>query len=658
MKQKSILILTIISFTITCAQSADKTNKAQKALHGSRPNIVLILTDDQGMGDLSCMGNKILRTPHVDQLYKDATRFTDFQVSPTCSPTRAAMMSGRYPFEVGVSHTLMQRDRLAPSVITFPQALQRAGYQTGLFGKWHLGDGDEYLPRKRGFDEVLMHGAGGIGQYGFGDFKENSNNKYFDNVLLHNETVVKTKGFCTDLFFHAALSWMKNQYEREKPFFAYLSLNAPHGPLIAPDQYKKRFLDYKIEVLHVTEKAIDQDFYNGLLADRPSNDELLDIYNENILDYDQPELRYLKYVKWPIMSNATDSLRVKLEAEDLIFRLNEGEDFALLANTYTEDPNNSADPQNLKGGDLGWFNKGQLLPEFEIASFEAEKGSIVGPILTQYGYHLIKVNDKRTVESNEQVNASHILLTIQPGRGTENELKDTASIFALEATEYGFFALADSLGLEIQDSNGLRKESIFVDNFGVGRSAVNFAFNNVEGSTSDAIKNDNFFGVFFLDKVDKETVIPFEEVKEDLRNEFLSEFKKNHLKTLAESIKDNNQEEMNLSAIYKNNENLEYVAETNSALIGSFESIGKSNFIVGALADAKEGDILGPLPTLRGQAFLRVIEISEVVNSDFEEKKESIKFSLLIDRQNAIWGNWLQALRDNADLKDYRYDFY
>ena len=138
------------------------------------------------------------------------------------------------------------------------------------------------------------------------------------------------------------------------------------------------------------------------------------------------------------------------------------------------------------------------MPEFEIASFEAEKGSIVGPILTQYGYHIIKVNDKRTVESNEQVNASHILLTIQPGRGTENELKDTASIFALEATEYGFFALADSLGLEIQDSNGLRKESIFVDNFGVGRSAVNFAFNNVEGSTSDAIKNDNFFGVCLL----------------------------------------------------------------------------------------------------------------------------------------------------------------
>ena len=452
--------------------------------------------------------------------------------------------------------------------------------------------------------------------------------------------------------------FMQNIYLPSYKLQQYITNSAAISSSDVLEDYKKRFLDYKIEVLHVTEKAIDQDFYNGLLTDRPSDDELRNIYNENISEYDQPELRYLKYVKWPIISNATDSLRVKLEAEDLIFRLNDGEDFALLANTYTQDPSNSADPQNLKGGDLGWFNKGQLLPEFEIASFEAEKGSIVGPILTQYGYHIIKVNDKRTVESNEQVNASHILLTIQPGRGTENKLKDIASIFALEATEFGFFVLADSLGLEIQDSNGLRKESIFVDNFGVGRSAVNFAFNNVEGSTSDAIKNDNFYGVFFLDKVDKETVISFEDVKEDLKNEFLSEFKKNHIKTLAESIKDDNQGEMNLSEIYQENENLEYVAETNSALIGSFESIGKSNFIVGALADAKEGDILGPLPTLRGQAFLRVIDISDVVMSDFEEKKDSIKFSLLIDRQNAIWGNWLQALRDNADLKDYRYDFY
>ena len=231
----------IIISILLCAFVSKAT--AAPSLKGLKPNIILVMTDDQGMGDLSCTGNEIVKTPNIDELYKHSTRFTDFQVSPTCSPTRAAIMSGRLPFEVGVSHTLMQRDRLAPAVVTFPQALQKAGYKTGLFGKWHLGDGDAYLPQNRGFDEVLMHGAGGIGQYGFGDFKENAKNKYFDNVLLHNDTIVKTKGFCTDVFFKAALSWIKKQQNAEQNFFAYITLNAPHGPLIAPEKYKKRFIE-------------------------------------------------------------------------------------------------------------------------------------------------------------------------------------------------------------------------------------------------------------------------------------------------------------------------------------------------------------------------------------------------------------------------------
>lgn len=217
------------------------------SLAKSRPNIIFVLTDDQGMGDLSCMGNPFVQTPHIDRFYEQSTRFTDFQVSPTCAPTRAAMMSGRRPFEVGVTHTILQRERMALDVVTFPQALQRAGYRTGLFGKWHLGDEEAYLPQNRGFDEVLMHGAGGIGQGPLGDFFANSENPYFDNVLLHNDTIVKTKGFCTDVFFDAALAWIRKQHEAQEPYFAYVSLNAPHGPMYAPDEYKKRFLEQGLD---------------------------------------------------------------------------------------------------------------------------------------------------------------------------------------------------------------------------------------------------------------------------------------------------------------------------------------------------------------------------------------------------------------------------
>ncbi|OHX63808.1 arylsulfatase [Flammeovirga pacifica] len=218
------------------------TSHAQK-IENSHPNIIFVMTDDQGMGDLSCMGNTILKTPHLDSFYAKSTRFTNFQVSPTCAPTRSALMSGRRPFEVGVSHTILQRERMALNVVTFPQALQKAGYTTGLFGKWHLGDEEAYLPQNRGFDEVLMHGAGGIGQEIYGDFPANSENTYFDNVLLHNNTIVKTKGFCTDIFFESALSWIKKQEESNEPYFCYLALNAPHGPFIAPEKYKKRFIE-------------------------------------------------------------------------------------------------------------------------------------------------------------------------------------------------------------------------------------------------------------------------------------------------------------------------------------------------------------------------------------------------------------------------------
>lgn len=245
MRNTFIVVMLFALFVVGVCEAETPVPPPQQArgrLRGAKPNIILVLTDDQGMGDLSCMGNKLLKTPHLDSFYEKSTRFTDYHVSPTCAPTRSALMSGRVPFKNGITHTIYQRERMALDVFTVPQALKTAGYKTGIFGKWHLGDGKEYLPGSRGFDEVLIHGAGGIGQVKYGDFPPNAENTYFDSTLLHNDTIVKTKGFCTDLFFHAALAWIKEQNSTDTPYFAYISLNAPHGPFIAPDSYKKRFL--------------------------------------------------------------------------------------------------------------------------------------------------------------------------------------------------------------------------------------------------------------------------------------------------------------------------------------------------------------------------------------------------------------------------------
>tara|TARA_B100000427_G_scaffold321626_1_gene322502 strand:+ start:95 stop:1924 length:1830 start_codon:yes stop_codon:yes gene_type:complete len=418
------------------------------------------------------------------------------------------------------------------------------------------------------------------------------------------------------------------------------------------DSYKQRFINYNIEVLHITDKVIPEDF--SLEA---SEQELMKLYNENIENYEEPEMRYMKYVKWPIVSDYNDSLRVELEITTLINRINEGESFSDLANYYTEDPGNSLNPDSLNDGKLGWFNKGQMVKEFEEAAFSGNKGEVIGPILTQFGYHIIKINDKRnTDEGEEQVNASHILLRISPGNDTENKLRTLSSIFSIDSKEYGFFDLADSLGMEIHSASAVQKKSIFIDDIGVARDAVKFAFNSEVGEVSDYIENNDYFMVFYLEKVSDEKVISFEDIKETLTEESTRNIKDREIKRIADSVVVN--ENLDLLKLSEKNPNFEYVKETSGNLIGSFESIGKSNYVAGALINSKKGDLLGPLPTIRGQAFVKILDIDKLDQKDFDEKKESLKFSLIIQRQNLIWSNWLQGLRDDAKIEDNRFDFY
>jgi arylsulfatase len=208
-----------------------------------RPNIILIMTDDQGYGDMSCHGNPILKTPHLDRLHSESVRFTDFHVSPTCSPTRAALMTGMHEFRSGVTHTIMERERLRLAQVTLAELLLAAHYSTGIFGKWHLGDEPEYQPDRRGFQEVFIHGGGGIGQTFPGSCGDFPGNSYYGPNMLHNRKVVSTNGYCTDEIFHAALRWMEHARRKptKEPFFAYIATNAPHAPYLCPLGYGNEF---------------------------------------------------------------------------------------------------------------------------------------------------------------------------------------------------------------------------------------------------------------------------------------------------------------------------------------------------------------------------------------------------------------------------------
>jgi arylsulfatase A-like enzyme len=232
----------LVCLVLVASMSGPACAESSAPLEARRPNIIFVLTDDQGYGDLSCNGNPILKTPNLDRLHGESVRFTDFHVSPTCSPTRSVLMTGRHEFKNGVTHTVLERERLTPKATTIAQVLKLAGYTTGIFGKWHLGDEPDHWPDKRGFDEMFIHGCGGIGQsYPGSSGGDAPGNTYFNPIILHNGKFEKTRGYCTDVFFSQALHWMES-VKGKKPFFCYLPTNAPHAPLQVRPEDEKRYL--------------------------------------------------------------------------------------------------------------------------------------------------------------------------------------------------------------------------------------------------------------------------------------------------------------------------------------------------------------------------------------------------------------------------------
>ncbi len=213
-------------------------NAVGSAPASEKPNIVFVITDDQGYGDLGCTGNPIIKTPHLDRLAAESSQLTDYHVAPTCSPTRAALLTGHWTDRTGVWHTVNGRSMLRENEITIGQLLKDHGYATGMFGKWHLGDNYPYRAEDRGFTEAYRHGGGGVGQT-----PDLWNNAYFDGHYFHNGRIVPAKGFCTDVFFDQARRFIRDCTRRRQPFFAYIATNAPHGPLHAPQNYLDLYAD-------------------------------------------------------------------------------------------------------------------------------------------------------------------------------------------------------------------------------------------------------------------------------------------------------------------------------------------------------------------------------------------------------------------------------
>ncbi len=211
------------------------------AKNSEHPNVILIITDDQGYGDFGFTGNPHAKTPVLDKFASKSIRFNNYYVSPVCAPTRSSLMTGRFSLRTGVRDTYNGGALMAPDEVTIAEMLKDAGYKTGMFGKWHLGDNYPSRPIDQGFDESLMHLSGGMGQVG--DFTTwfQGDSSYFNPVLWHNGKMEKYDGYCTDIYAREATKFIEKN--RNKPFLCYLAFNAPHTPLQVPDKYYQRFKD-------------------------------------------------------------------------------------------------------------------------------------------------------------------------------------------------------------------------------------------------------------------------------------------------------------------------------------------------------------------------------------------------------------------------------
>ena len=221
-------------------------NSCISPIENKKPNVIIIITDDQGFGDLGINKNHNIITPNIDQFASESVQFDNFFVSPVCAPTRASLMTGRYSLRTGVRDTYNGGAIMSNTETTIAEILKEADYSTGIFGKWHLGDNYPFRPSEQGFDESIIHLAGGIGQVG--DFTNyyKGNTSYFDPILWKNNKKNQYDGYCSDIFAENAVKFIEKN--KNKPFFCYLSFNAPHTPLQVPKKYYNMYKDLDPEV--------------------------------------------------------------------------------------------------------------------------------------------------------------------------------------------------------------------------------------------------------------------------------------------------------------------------------------------------------------------------------------------------------------------------
>ena len=416
------------------------------------------------------------------------------------------------------------------------------------------------------------------------------------------------------------------------------------------NEFIKRNIDFTISALVIRAYGIEGDTVV------PTENEIENHYLMKPEEFKQEEACILSYVKWDKKPSQNDTTLVRQEIQELLERIQNGEDFANLANEFSQDPGNKGPDGEGKGGDLGWFKRGQMVEPFEEAAFGADKGDYVGPVASTFGHHLIWVKDKRSTEDGEEVNASHILLEVNMGPSTRQKIRNQANRFSFDVEDYGFDEAVQMNGLSITTLRPIQENAKFIPGFGFFTAPARFAFSSEteRDAVSDALESEGSFAVFHLDSIIVAGEKPFDEVKSQIKQKLKLEKQMELARFIVEEAYERAKEGTTFEDLNNSNKKLTLVGPVTRKLSASFPSIGRNSTVTGALLTSEPGNLLPPLEISNGYVIIRFEARDEFDESEWEVQKEAISNELLSDRQNTAVREWLGEIRDNAKIVDNR----
>ena len=371
-------------------------------------------------------------------------------------------------------------------------------------------------------------------------------------------------------------------------------------------------------------------------------------YRDNLDQYDEPEKRQIDYILFPLQATAYDSQAIAGDAEDIMKRLGDGEEFASLAETFSEDPGSRE-----KGGDLGFFGKGAMVAEFEEAAFATKVGEVVGPVQSSFGLHIIKVEDRKTENGEEQVQARHILLKYEPSNKTRNDLQTVAAMFAMDALEFGFTETTQKDSQNVE-SSPLFTEGGFIPGIGISREINQFVFNSEVGDVrEEPFDTDRGYVVARISNIQEKRTQPLDDVQATIRNTMIQEKKTELVGNQCSFVRD----KMQLSSDF------ETIALQDSLKVEETNLISRSDYVpnlgndpdfLGTAFGLELNEMSQAIKTTRGYFLIQLLEKVAIDEADFEKQKVVLSLELLNRKRQQAFFDWYNNLKTKAEIIDNR----